>query len=396
MPLLSDRWHIDCNSALPYPSVVPPRDSSKPLKDRPVDDAGASAPSYATAGVDLDRDEGFIDEIKEITRSTLRPEVLSSVGGFAGLFKAPERYKNPVFVAGADGVGTKLKLAAQLGRYDTVGIDCVAMVVNDLIVQGGEPLVFLDYLAMDNLNPEIARDALRGVAEGCRRAGCALLGGETASMPGVYPKDEIELVGFGVGVVERDQLVDGSSISQGDAILGLASSGCHSNGYSLVRSIIDRGIAAGQMDLRSEVEELNTSLAGALLTPTRIYVKPVLNVMRDFTLKGIVHVTGGGFPGNIPRVLPKGVRAQIDTGSWPRPSIFGFLQRHGEISEDEMLRVFNCGIGLIVIIAQEDADDVMQRFQALGERAYRIGEIEVKATPDDPALVLDKARSADV
>ncbi|MCH8133221.1 MAG: phosphoribosylformylglycinamidine cyclo-ligase [Myxococcales bacterium] len=396
MPLLSDRWHIDCNSALPYPSVVPPRDSSKPLKDRPVDDAGASAPSYATAGVDLDRDEGFIDEIKEITRSTLRPEVLSSVGGFAGLFKAPERYKNPVFVAGADGVGTKLKLAAQLGRYDTVGIDCVAMVVNDLIVQGGEPLVFLDYLAMDDLNPEIARDALRGVAEGCRRAGCALLGGETASMPGVYPKDEIELVGFGVGVVERDQLVDGSSISQGDAILGLASSGCHSNGYSLVRSIIDRGIAAGQMDLRSEVEELNTSLAGALLTPTRIYVKPVLNVMRDFTLKGIVHVTGGGFPGNIPRVLPKGVRAQIDTGSWPRPSIFGFLQRHGEISEDEMLRVFNCGIGLIVIIAREDADDVMQRFQALGERAYRIGEIEVKATPDDPALVLDKARSADV
>lgn len=396
MPLLSDRWHIDCNSALPYPSVVPPRDSSKPLKDRPVDDAGASAPSYATAGVDLDRDEGFIDEIKEITRSTLRPEVLSSVGGFAGLFKAPERYKNPVFVAGADGVGTKLKLAAQLGRYDTVGIDCVAMVVNDLIVQGGEPLVFLDYLAMDDLNLEIARDALRGVAEGCRRAGCALLGGETASMPGVYPKDEIELVGFGVGVVERDQLVDGSSISQGDAILGLASSGCHSNGYSLVRSIIDRGIAAGQMDLRSEVEELNTSLAGALLTPTRIYVKPVLNVMRDFTLKGIVHVTGGGFPGNIPRVLPKGVRAQIDTGSWPRPSIFGFLQRHGEISEDEMLRVFNCGIGLIVIIAREDADDVMQRFQALGERVYRIGEIEVKATPDDPALVLDKARSADV
>ena len=396
MPLLSDRWHIDCNSALPYPSVVPPRDSSKPLKDRPVDDAGASAPSYATAGVDLDRDEGFIDEIKEITRSTLRPEVLSSVGGFAGLFKAPERYKNPVFVAGADGVGTKLKLAAQLGRYDTVGIDCVAMVVNDLIVQGGEPLVFLDYLAMDDLNLEIARDALRGVAEGCRRAGCALLGGETASMPGVYPKDEIELVGFGVGVVERDQLVDGSSISQGDAILGLASSGCHSNGYSLVRSIIDRGIAAGQMDLRSEVEELNTSLAGALLTPTRIYVKPVLNVMRDFTLKGIVHVTGGGFPGNIPRVLPKGVRAQIDTGSWPRPSIFGFLQRHGEISEDEMLRVFNCGIGLIVIIAREDADDVMQRFQALGERVYRIGEIEVKATPDDPALVLEKARSADV
>lgn len=395
MPLPSIRWHIDCNTALPYPSVVPPPSSSKSPKDRPVDDAGASAPSYAAAGVDLDRDEGFIDEIKEITRSTLRPEVLSGVGGFAGLFKAPERYKNPIFVAGADGVGTKLKLAAQLGRYDTVGIDCVAMVVNDLIVHGGEPLVFLDYLAMDDLNPDIARDALRGVAEGCRRAGCALLGGETASMPGVYPKNEVELVGFGVGVVERDQLVDGSSISQGDTILGLASSGCHSNGYSLVRSIVDRGIEAGHMDLRSEVDELNTSLAGALLTPTRIYVKPVLNVMRDFTLKGIVHVTGGGFPGNIPRVLPKGVRAHIDTGSWPRPNIFGFLQRHGEIGEDEMLRVFNCGIGLIVVVAQEEADDVMQRFQALGERVYRIGEIEVKSTPDDPALVLDKAHTAD-
>jgi phosphoribosylformylglycinamidine cyclo-ligase len=274
------------------------------------DDPTGSAPTYAEAGVDLDHDEGFVSEIREITRSTLRPEVLSSVGGFAGLFKAPERYDNPVFVAGADGVGTKLKLAAELGRYDTVGIDCVAMVVNDLVVQGAEPIVFLDYVAMSKMELPIAKEALRGIAEGCRRAGCALLGGETATMPGVYPEGEIELVGFGVGVAERDNLIDGSSISQGDAILGLASSGFHSNGYSLVRRIVDQGVRAGKLDLRGENAELNTSLAGALLAPTRIYVKPILNVMRDFTIRGMAHITGGGFPGNIPRVLPKGVRAR--------------------------------------------------------------------------------------
>jgi len=355
---------------------------------KPPNDADSSAPSYAAAGVDLDHDEAFIEEIKQITRPTLRPEIISAIGGFAGLFKAPERYRDPVFVAGADGVGTKLKLAAQIGRYDTVGIDCVAMVVNDLVVQGAEPLVFLDYLAMENLDPETAKAALRGVAEGCRRAGCTLLGGETASMPGVYTKGDVELVGFGVGVVEREQLIDGSSISQGDAILGLASSGCHSNGYSLVRSIVDAGLHAGELELRAEVEELNTSLASALLTPTRIYVKPVLNVMRDFALKGVVHVTGGGFVGNVPRVLPKGVRARIDPGSWRRPPIFTFLRQRGKLSEDEMLRVFNCGIGMILIVAREQAEDVIDRLQALGERATRIGEIEAKK-PDEPAILFD-------
>ena len=213
------------------------------------------------------------------------------MGGFAGLFKTPERYREPDLVAGADGVGTKLRLAAQMGRFDTVGIDCVAMVVNDLIVQGAEPLVFLDYLAMDRLDRSVAKQALRGIAEGCRRAGCALLGGETATMPGVYQKGDLELVGFGVGVVERDELIDGSSICQGDAILGLASSGCHSNGYSLVRQIVDAGIRAGHFDLRAENTELNTTLASALMAPTRIYVKPLLNVMRDFTIHGIVHIT---------------------------------------------------------------------------------------------------------
>jgi phosphoribosylformylglycinamidine cyclo-ligase len=347
----------------------------------------ASAPSYARAGVDLDRDEGFVEEIKEIVRPTLRPEILSSVGGFAGIFKAPERYRDPVLVAGTDGVGTKLKLAAELHRFDTVGIDCVAMVVNDLVVQGAEPLVFLDYMAMETLDPALAKEALRGIAEGCRRAGCALLGGETASMPGFYRKGELELVGFGVGVVERDQIIDGSGISQGDAILGLASSGFHSNGYSLVRRIVDDGVREGRIDLRAENEELNTSLASALLAPTRIYVRPVLNLMRDFTVKGIVHVTGGGFPGNVPRVLPKGVRARIDPAAWPRPAVFDWIQRQGHLSDDEMLRVFNCGIGLLLVVPREQADDVMERLQAMSERVYRIGEVEAKP-PDDPPLLL--------
>ena len=350
-----------------------------------------SAPRYAASGVDLDRDEDFIEQIKEIARPTLRPEILSSIGGFAGAFKAPDRYKDPVFVASTDGVGTKLKLATQLGRIDTVGIDCVAMVVNDLVVQGAEPIVFLDYLAMGSLDPDLARQALRGIAEGCRRAGCALLGGETASMPGFYGPGDLEMVGFGVGVVEREGLIDGSSISHGDAILGLASSGFHSNGYSLVREIVDAGVKAGTLDLRGENDELNTSLASALLAPTRIYVKPILNLRRDFTLKGLVHITGGGFVGNVPRVLPKGVRARIDPTTWPRPTLFSLLQRVGEIDEGEMLRVFNCGIGMLLIVPREEATDVMERLQALGERCYRVGEVEARA-PEDPPLLLGPLR----
>jgi phosphoribosylformylglycinamidine cyclo-ligase len=364
---------------LAYPSGVP--DSP------PKVSSDSTAPSYARAGVDLDHDEGFISEIGEITRPTLRPEVLSTIGGFAGLFKAPERYQNPVFVAGTDGVGTKLQLAAELGRYDTVGIDCVAMVVNDIIVQGAEPLVFLDYLAMNQLDPDIAKEALRGIAEGCRRAGCALLGGETATMPGVYKDGDVEMVGFGVGVVERDRIIDGSSISVGDRILGLASSGIHSNGFSLVRSIVETGTRAGHLDLRSANQELNTSLAAALLAPTRIYVKPILNLIRDFTIKGIIHITGGGFEGNVPRVLPKGVRANIDPTSWPRPGIFGLLQRHGELSDSEMLRVFNCGIGMMLIVPADEAEEIADRIPGLGERCYSIGTIEARG-PEDPALVL--------
>lgn len=353
----------------------------------------ASASAYARAGVDLDHDEDFVSDIARIARSTFRPEVLSGIGGFAGLFKTPDRYREPVLVASADGVGTKLKLAARLGRYDTVGIDCVAMVVNDLVVQGAEPLVFLDYVAMGRLDKKVAEDALRGVAEGCRRAGCALLGGETATMPGMYGEGEIELVGFGVGVVERDRVIDGSTISDGDALVGIGSNGVHSNGFSLVRSIVDEGVAAGTVDLLAENEELNGSLAAALLAPTRIYVKPVLNLVRDFEVKGLVHVTGGGFPGNVPRVLPRGVRARIDLGSWPRPPVFDWLQRRAELPDAEMLRVFNCGIGMIAVVPAQQVPDVLERLQGLGERAYLIGAVE-RRKPDEPALRFVRARRA--
>jgi len=366
--------------------VTTPRDPSSADGDAPdAARTAPSAPSYARAGVDLDHDEGFVDEIKDIARSTFRPEILSSIGGFAGLFKTPERYKDPVLVASTDGVGTKLKLASRLGRYDTIGIDCVAMVVNDLVVQGAEPLVFLDYLAMGDLDRKIAADALRGITEGCRRAGCALLGGETATMPGFYPRGELELVGFGVGVVERDRIIDGSSIREGDLLLGIASSGFHSNGYSLVRAIVEQAEQAGSLDLFAESPELNTSLASALLAPTRIYVKPILNLLRDFTLNGIVHVTGGGFDGNVPRILPKGVRARIDPTSWPRPPVVGLIQRHGAIDDAEMLRVFNCGIGMVLAVPREQAADIVHRLHGLDERAYVIGEIERKA-PDDAPL----------
>jgi len=357
-----------------------PREPSEPTT--------STAPAYAASGVDLDHDESFIDDVKGIARATFRPEVLSSIGGFAGMFKAPERYKEPVFVAATDGVGTKLKLAQQIGRYDTVGIDCVAMVVNDLIVQGAEPVIFLDYLAMGKLDKARASDALRGLAEGCKRAGCALLGGETATMPGMYAEGELEMVGFSVGVVERDQIIDGSTISEGHVLIGIASSGFHSNGYSLVRSVLDANIAAGKIELFGEHPKLKGSVASALIAPTRIYVKPLLNVMRDFTVHGMIHVTGGGFEGNVPRILPAGVTARIDTRAWPRPGVYDWIAEQGELPESELLRVFNCGIGMILVVGRDDEEDVIQRLAGLGERAYRIGQIE-RRKDGDPALMID-------
>jgi len=376
-------WRLTAATPLPYPCRV-----ATPDKPDPHAAAPSTAPSYARAGVDLDHDEAFVDDIKEIARPTFRPEILSSIGGFAGMFKTPDRYKDPVLVAATDGVGTKLKLAAQIGRFDTIGIDCVAMVVNDLIVQGAEPVIFLDYIAMGRLDKKIASDALRGLAEGCKRAGCALLGGETATMPGMYAEGELEMVGFSVGVVERSGIIDGSTISEGDALIGIASSGFHSNGYSLVRKVLDEAIAARRAELFGEMPDLNTTLASALLAPTRIYVKPLLNVIRDFTVHGLVHITGGGFEGNIPRVLPKGVRVRVDPLSWPRPGVFGWIQKQAELTESEMLRVFNCGVGMILVAPHEEADDILQRLTALGERAYRIGVVERKLA-GEPALLLD-------
>jgi phosphoribosylformylglycinamidine cyclo-ligase len=372
---------IDCPRAFAYHWRVTRRDDASKTPFSKTD-----APAYAAAGVDLDHDESFIDDVKEIARGTFRPEVLSSIGGFAGMFKAPDRYKNPIFVAATDGVGTKLKLAAQIGRYDTIGIDCVAMVVNDLVVQGAEPIIFLDYLAMGDLHKEVASDALRGIAEGCRRAGAALLGGETATMPGVYPKGELEIVGFSVGVVERDQIIDGSTIAEGDVLIGLASSGFHSNGYSLVRSVVDAGIQSGELDLFDQPPELRTSLASALIAPTKIYVKPLLNLIRDFEVHGMVHVTGGGFEGNIPRILPAGVRARLDTEAWPRPEVYDWIGRVGALPETELLRVFNCGIGMIAIVPAALEEDVLGRLRGLGERGYRIGVIERKDEGDPPLL----------
>lgn len=361
-----------------------------PADDSPraPDAKSSTAPAYAAAGVDLDHDESFIEDVKSIAKTTFRPEVLSSIGGFAGMFKTPDRYKDPILVAATDGVGTKLKLAQQIGRYDTVGIDCVAMVVNDLIVQGAEPLIFLDYLAMGRLDKQRAGDALRGLAEGCKRAGCALLGGETATMPGMYGEGELEMVGFSVGVVEREGIIDGSTISEGHALVGIASSGFHSNGYSLVRQVLDKGIAAGKLELFGEHPLFKGTVASALLAPTRIYVKPLLNVIRDFAVHGMVHVTGGGFEGNVPRVLPAGVTARIDTSAWPRPGVYGWIAEQGELPESEMLRVFNCGIGMIIAVGQSDVDEVIQRLSGLGERAYRIGVIERRA-PGQPALEID-------
>jgi phosphoribosylformylglycinamidine cyclo-ligase len=347
-----------------------------------------SAPRYARAGVDLDHDESFIDEVKEIVRGTTRPEVLSAIGGFAGMFKTPERYQNPIWVAATDGVGTKLSLARQIGRFDTIGIDCVAMVVNDLVVQGAEPVVFLDYLAMGKLDRKIAADALRGIAEGCKRAGCALLGGETATMPGVYRDGDLEVVGFSVGVVERELMIDGSTIREGDVLVGLASSGFHSNGYSLVRQVVDQGILAGQVDLFAVDEALNTTLASALLAPTRIYVKPILNLIRDFKVSGIIHITGGGFEGNIPRILPGGVQARIDTESWPRPGVYDWIANQGDLPESELLRVFNCGIGMVLVVQREQLEEITQRLVGLGERPHEIGVIE-RRDPDGPPLLMD-------
>lgn len=329
--------------------------------------------SYKDAGVDIDAGNTFVKMIKPLVKATSRPEVIADIGGFGGLFSLnASKYKNPVLVSGTDGVGTKLKLAFLADRHDTIGIDLVAMCVNDIVVQGAEPLFFLDYLATAKLDPEKATQIVKGISDGCVQAGCALIGGETAEMPGFYAKDDYDLAGFAVGVVERDRIIDGSTITMGNKLIGIASSGLHSNGYSLARKIILDVMGLSINDL---LPGLDRTVADELLTPTRIYVKSILNLLRDYTINGIAHITGGGLLENVPRVLPHGCKAVIERTSWQEPSIFAILRHGGNVQETEMLRTFNCGIGMVMAVPEEDAEDILIRLSGLNEQAYVIGEV---------------------
>jgi len=337
--------------------------------------------SYRGAGVDIDAGDALVERIKAFAKRTLRPEVLSGIGGFGALVELPKRFKEPVLVSGTDGVGTKLKLAFALNRHDTVGIDLVAMSANDVLVQGAEPLFFLDYFACGKLDVAVAAEVIKGIAKGCELAGCALAGGETAEMPGMYPDGEYDLAGFCVGVVEKGGVIDGREIAAGDAVLGLASSGAHSNGYSLIRRILERA----RPDLAADFH--GRPLADVLMAPTRIYVKPVLRLIGEVRVKGLAHITGGGLLENVPRILPEGVRAVLDRRAWPLPPLFGWLQEQGQIGDAELHRVFNCGIGMVAIVAGRDADRAARVLRAAGETVYRLGVIE-RRPADAPPITL--------
>jgi phosphoribosylformylglycinamidine cyclo-ligase len=328
--------------------------------------------SYRDAGVDIDAGDELVEAIKPFARRTMRPEVLAGIGGFGALCELPKKYRQPVLVSGTDGVGTKLKLAFELERHDTVGIDLVAMSVNDVLVQGAEPLFFLDYFACGKLDTGIAVEVVKGIARGCELAGCALIGGETAEMPGMYPPGEYDLAGFCVGVVEKERIIDGRAIRPGDLLLGLASSGPHSNGYSLIRKILE----ISRPDFIAE-----------FLEPTRIYVKPVLELLESVPVKGLAHITGGGLAGNVPRILPKNLVARINKRAWPRPKLFEWLQREGRVAEEEMHRVFNCGIGMVAVVEPSDARRAAESLRASGETVYEIGVVEA-GSGEPQALVV--------
>ena len=330
----------------------------------------SKALSYRDAGVDIDAGDALVEAIRPFARRTLRPEVLGGIGGFGALCAIPKKYRQPVLVSGTDGVGTKLKLAFVLGRHGTVGIDLVAMSVNDVLVQGAEPLFFLDYYACGKLDNRVAAQVVQGIARGCELAGCALIGGETAEMPGMYPEGEYDLAGFCVGVVERKRIISGKSIRPGDVLIGLASSGAHSNGYSLIRKIVERA-------------RPDAAMLDALMEPTRIYVKSVLKLIAAVPVKGLAHITGGGLVGNVPRILPRGTRALIDASSWPRPTLFKWLQQQGNVAEEEMHRVFNCGIGMVAVVAAADAKRAAGKLRAMGETVYEIGTVgKAKGEPE--------------
>jgi phosphoribosylformylglycinamidine cyclo-ligase len=352
-----------------------------PLPMPPAKSSRRARLSYAASGVDIDAGDALVERIKPYAKRTLRPEVLAGIGGFGALVEIGKRYREPVLVASTDGVGTKLKLAFALDRHDTVGIDLVAMSVNDILVQGAEPLFFLDYFATGKLDVDVAEAVVRGIAAGCEQAGCALIGGETAEMPGMYAAGEYDLAGFAVGVIEKAAIADPRAIAAGDAVLGLASSGAHSNGFSLIRRIVDDAGADLQMPFDGR------TLGDALLEPTRIYVKPVLQLLREVPVKGMAHITGGGLVENVPRTLPDGVQARLERAAWERPAIFDWLQRKGGVADDEMFRVFNCGIGMAIVVAPNDAARALSLLAAAGQPACAIGTV-VRRRVGAPAAVV--------
>ena len=326
--------------------------------------------TYRDAGVDIDAGDELVERIKPVVKRTMRKEVLAGVGGFGALVEVPlDRYKKPVLVSGTDGVGTKLRLAIDTGRHDKIGIDLVAMCVNDIVVSGAEPLFFLDYYATGKLRVDVAESVIRGIAEGCLLAGCALVGGETAEMPGMYHGDDYDLAGFAVGVVEKDRIIDGSATAAGDVVIGLASSGPHSNGYSLIRKLISVAQASDKTQLDGR------PLFDRLLTPTRIYVKSLLALTQQVAVKGFAHITGGGLTDNIPRVLPEGLEVVLRRRSWARDAVFEWLAATGRIAPAEMYRTFNCGIGMVVVVASQDVDAALALLAKQGETASVIGQV---------------------
>ena len=350
-------------------------------------DSAKTSLSYKDAGVDIDAGNALVERIKGVAKRTARPEVLGGLGGFGALCEIPEGYRKPVLVSGTDGVGTKLRLAMDLKTHDTIGIDLVAMCVNDLVVAGAEPLLFLDYYATGHLNVDMAADVVTGIGKGCELAGAALVGGETAEMPGMYEGDDYDLAGFCVGVVEKDEIIDGSKVKAGNALLALASSGAHSNGYSLIRKIIEFSKA----DLQQPMGD--TTLAKALLEPTRIYVKPLLKLIKTLPVHALSHITGGGLLENIPRVLPEDAKAVLNINSWSFPPVFQWLQQAGNVEMNEMYRTFNCGVGMVIVVPEDRKAEALALLTNLGETAWEIGSIESRVG-DEPQVEMRNGSAA--
>jgi len=341
--------------------------------------------TYKSSGVDIDAGNLFVDLIRPLAKTTANKHVLGKLGGFSGAYELPKKYKNPILLAAADGVGTKLKIAFMTGRFNTVGIDLVAMNVNDIVTCGAEPLFFLDYIATSKLNPKEGAEIVKGIVEGCKQAGCALLGGETAEMPGFYKKDEFDLAGFVVGIVDKEQVIDGSDVKAGDAVIGIASSGLHSNGYSLARKVL---LGRKKYKLSDKPKPLKRSLANELLEPTRIYVKSILNLRKSFQIKAAAHITGGGLLENIPRVLPKNCAVEMDSSTWQIPSIMELIKQEGRIDQEEMYRTFNCGIGMVLVVDSKDVGKVLKRLGKLKEKASLIGEVRKRKRQENQVRII--------